>query len=188
MVTTFFICVTMTLPYIMMSNVTAKIILLTNNATSLIFYVDYVLSHDFMSDYRYNYFPYFRWIGLQILRMCIVLFSMVYCICTITRRRHEVQMSESSQNTVHRTTVMICVVMMLFISGEFPTTLGIAFQIYGKHSNNSFVQWLEFTNNGICMVNLILAISYLLNIWVYVLMSKSFRERLLTMLCITSTR
>jgi hypothetical protein len=188
MVVAFLICVILTLPYLMISNVTAKIILFTNNATSLIFDVDYVLSHDFMSDYRYNYFPYFRRIRLQILPMCIVLFSMVYCICTITRRCHHVQMSESSQNTVHRTTVMICVVMILFISGEFPTTLGIAFQIYGTNSDNSFVQWLGFTVSGACLVNVILAISYLLNIWVYVFMSKSFRERLLTMLCITSAR
>ena len=83
---------------------------------------------------------------------------------------------------------MICVVMILFISGEFPTTLGIAFQIYGTNSDNSFVQWLGFTVSGACLVNVILAISYLLNIWVYVFMSKSFRERLLTMLCITSAR
>ena len=97
-------------------------------------------------------------------------------------------MSESSHNTVHRIYVMICVVMMLFISGEFPTTLSFAFEIYGKNSDNYFVQWLGFTNNGIYLVNVILVISYLLNIWVYVLMSKSFRERLLTMLCITSAR
>jgi hypothetical protein len=96
-------------------------------------------------------------------------------------------MSESSHNTVHRIYVMICVVMMLFISGEFPTTLSFAFEIYGKNSDNYFVQWLGFTNNGIYLVNVILVISYLLNIWVYVLMSKSFRERRLTMLCIHVT-
>ena len=188
MVVAFLICVILALPYLMINKITTEIILLSNNSTILISNVDYVLSHDFMLDYRYNYFLYFRWIGLQILPMCIVLFSMVYCICTITRRRHQVQMSESSQNTVHRTTVMICVVMILFISGEFPTTLGIAFQIYGKHSDNSSVQWLGFTVNGVYLMNVILAISYLLNIWVYVFMSKSFRERLLTMLCITSAR
>ena len=188
MVVAFLICVILALPYLMINKITTEIILLSNNSTILISNVDYVLSHDFMLDYRYNYFLYFRWIGLQILPMCIVLFSMVYCICTITRRRHQVQMSESSQNTVHRTTVMICVVMILFISGEFPTTLGIAFQIYGTNSDNSFVQWLGFTVSGACLVNVILAISYLLNIWVYVFMSKSFRERLLTMLCITSAR
>jgi hypothetical protein len=89
---------------------------------------------------------------------------------------------------MHRTTVMICVIMMLFISGEFPTTLSFAFEIYCENSDNSFVQWLGFTVSGACLVNVILVISYLLNIWVYVLMSKSFRERLLTMLCITSAR
>jgi hypothetical protein len=83
---------------------------------------------------------------------------------------------------------MICVVMMLFISGEFPTTVSLAFEIYGKNSDNYFVDWLGFTVNGIYLVNVILVISYLLNIWVYVLMSKSFRERLLTMLYITSAR
>ena len=56
-----------------------------------------------------------------------------------------------------------------------------------KNSDNYFVQWLGFTNNGIYLVNVILVISYLLNIWVYVLMSKSFRERRLPMLCIHVT-
>jgi hypothetical protein len=122
MVTTFFICVMMVLPCFMISNVTTKIILLTNNDTRLIFDVDYVLSHDFILAYIYDYLLYIRWFGLQILPMCIVLFSMVYCVCTITRRRHQVQMSNSSHNTIHRTTAMICLVMTLFISGEFPTT------------------------------------------------------------------
>jgi hypothetical protein len=188
MVTTFFICVMMMLPFLVTSNVTAEIILLKNNDTRLIIDVDYVLSRDFMLAYIYEYLPYFRWFGLQILPMCIVQFSMVYCVCTIRRRRHQFQMNESSQNTIHRTTAMICVVMMLFISGEFPTTLSFAFAIYGKKSDNYFVNWLGFTVNGKCLVNVILVISYLLNIWVYILMSKSFRERLLTMLCITSAR
>ena len=188
MVTTFFICVMMMLPFLMISNVTVEIIVFENNVTELNIVVDYVLSQDFISAYRYDYLPYFRWVGLQILPMCIVLFSMVYCICTITRRRHQVHLSKSSQNTIHRTTAMICVVMMLFISGEFPTTLSLAFEIYGKNSDNYFVDWLGFTVNGICLVNVILVISYLLNICVYVMMSKSFRERLLTMLYITSAR
>ena len=83
---------------------------------------------------------------------------------------------------------MICVVMMLFISGEFPTTLAIGLKIFGENSDNYFVYWLGYTVSGSCLVNVILAISYLLNIWVYVFMSQSFRERLLTMLCITSAR
>ena len=183
MVVAFFICVIMTLPYFMIRNVTAKIIVSTNNVTMLICDVDDVLSKDFISAYIYDYLPYFRLFGLQILPMCIVLFSMVYCICTVKRRK-SVQLNEVSQNAMHRTTVMICVVMMLFISGEFLPTLSIAFQIYGKNTDNSFVYWLGFTVSGACLVNIILAISYLLNIWVYVFMSQSFRERLLTMLCI----
>ena len=126
--------------------------------------------------------PYFLWFGLQILPMFIVLFSMVYCVCTIARGRHQVQMSESSQNSIHRSTAMICIVMMAFISGEFPTSLSYGFGKYGENSDNSFVQWLGFSDNGILMVNAILYISYFLNICVYVFMSKSFRERLLTII------
>jgi hypothetical protein len=44
---------------------------------------------------------------------------MVYCVCTIARRCHQVQMSESSQHNIHRSTAMICIVMMAFISGEY---------------------------------------------------------------------
>ena len=184
MVTSFFICVMTMLPFLMISNFTMEKRLFTDNVTRISVDVDYVLSTDVMLAYYTYYLPYFRLSGLQILPMCIVLFSMVYCVCTITRRRHQVQTSKSSQNNIHRTTVMICVVMMLFISGEFLPTLSIAFQIYGKNTDNSFVYWLGFTVSGACLVNVILAISYLLNIWVYVFMSQSFRERLLTMLCI----
>ena len=91
-------------------------------------------------------------------------------------------MSESSKHNIHRSTAMICIVMMAFISGEFPTSLSYGFGIYGENSDNSFVQWLGFSDNGILMVNAILYISYFLNIWVYVFMSKSFRERLLTII------
>ena len=115
MVVAFFICVIMTLPYLMISDFTAKIERSTNNACILYCTFNRVLSSAYINDCV----PYCRLFGLQILPMCIVLFSMVYCIYTVTRRRHQVQMSESSQNTMHRTTVMICVIMMLFISGEF---------------------------------------------------------------------
>jgi hypothetical protein len=139
LVTTFFICVMMMLPLLMISNVTAEIILLANNVTRLIVDVDYVLSRDAMLAYKKDYLSYLLWFGFQILPMCIVLFSMVYCVCTITRRRHQVQMSKNSQNNIHRATAIICVVMLLFIYGV-PTTYG--FGIYCENSDNSFVQWL----------------------------------------------
>ena len=44
------------------------------------------------------------------------------------------------------TNVHFCVVMMVFISGEFPTTLPFGFEIYGENSNNSVVLWLGFTD------------------------------------------
>jgi hypothetical protein len=101
MVTTFFICVMMMLPLLMIRNVRAKIILFKNNVTRLIVDVDYVLSRDAMLAYMKDYLPHFLWFGLQILPMFIFLFSMVYCVCTIARRRHRVQMSERSHNNTH---------------------------------------------------------------------------------------
>jgi hypothetical protein len=86
MVTTFFICVMMMLPLLMIRNVRAKIILFKNNVTRLIVDVDYVLSRDAMLAYMKDYLPYFLWFGLQILPMFIFLFLMVYCACTIARR------------------------------------------------------------------------------------------------------
>ena len=129
MVTTFFICVMMMLPLLMIRNVRAKIILFKNNVTRLIVDVDYVLSRDAMLAYMKDYLPYFLWFGLQILPMFIFLFLMVYCACTIARRRHRVQMSERSKNNTHISTAMMCVVMMAFISEEFPTTLLYGFGI-----------------------------------------------------------
>ena len=72
---------------------------------------------------------------------------------------------------------MICEIMMLFISGEFPTTSALALRTYGEHIDNSFAQWLGFSDNGMFVVNAIVYGSYFLNIWVYVVMSKSFHER-----------
>ena len=129
MVTTFFICVMMMLPLLMIRNVRAKIILFKNNVTRLIVDVDYVLSRDAMLAYMKDYLPHFLWFGLQILPMFIFLFSMVYCVCTIARRRHRVQMSERSHNNTHILTAKMFVVMMAFISEEFPTTLLYGFGI-----------------------------------------------------------
>ena len=95
MVTSFFICVMMMLPMFMISNFTEKR-LFTDNVTRISVDVNYVLSTDVMLAYHTYYLPYFRLFGLQILPMCIVLFSMVYCVCTITKRRHQVQMSARS--------------------------------------------------------------------------------------------
>ena len=72
MVVAFLICVIMTLPYLMISNVTEEKAMFTNNATSLIIDSHYALSQDFMSDYMCEYLPYCRWFGLQLLPMCIV--------------------------------------------------------------------------------------------------------------------
>ena len=138
----FLICPIMTLPYLMINNVTADIAMSTNNASIVYSNINNVLSEVFVSAYINDYFPYFRLFGLQILPMCIVQFSMVYCFFTVTRRRHQILMSESSQNTLHITTVMICVIMMLFISGEFPTTLAIALRTYDVYIDSSFAQWL----------------------------------------------
>jgi hypothetical protein len=89
MVVAFFICVIMTLPYFMISNVTAKIIVSTNNVTMLICDVDDVLSKDFISAYIYDYLPYFRLFGLQILPMCIVLFLSKVFHGTIYSSKHK---------------------------------------------------------------------------------------------------
>ena len=93
MVVAFFICVIMALPYLMISDVTAKIERSINNASILYCTFNRVLSKSFTSAYMNDFVPYCRLFGLQILPMCIVLFSMVYCIYTVTRRRHQLQMS-----------------------------------------------------------------------------------------------
>ena len=78
-----------------------------------------------------------------------------------------------------RTTLIICLIMILFVIGEFPTTLSMAFEMFGTDSQNEFVQWLGFSNTGLCFTNIVVVASYLLNIWVYVVVSKQFRENLL---------
>jgi hypothetical protein len=85
MVVTFLICVIMTLSYLMINNVMADIAMSTNNASIAYININNVLSEVFVSAYISDYFPYFRLFGLQILPMCIVLFTMVYCFLTVTR-------------------------------------------------------------------------------------------------------
>ena len=181
----FLICPIMTLPYLMINNVTADIAMSTNNTSIVYSNINNVLSEVFASAYINDYFPCLDFKYCQCV-LCCSLWCTAFLL--LQGRRHQVLMSESSENTLHRTIVMICVIMMLFISGEFPTTSALALRTYVEHIDNLFAQWLGFSYNGIFVVNAIVYGSYFLNIWVYVVMSKSFHERLLTMLCITSAR
>ena len=128
MVVTFLICVIMTLPYLMINNFTADIAMSTNNVRNVFCNINNNISEVFVSACINDYLPYFDCLDFKYCQcvLCSSLWSTVFF--TVTRQRHQVLMNESSQNTLHRTTVMICVIMMLFISGEFHHHIGACAQ------------------------------------------------------------
>jgi hypothetical protein len=68
--------------------------------------------------------------------------------------------------------------MFIFVAGEFPSTVLNACKAFMPNAK----LWI-FTNDGIQFCNITLVLSYLLNVWVYIVMSKQFRESLHNMLC-----
>lgn len=131
---------------------------------------------DFNEDYWTVFFPHFRLFVLQICSSIIVVCSMSFCLYTVTRK-HVSTSNGRLERARKRTTVMTCLVMILFVIGESPTTISLAFDLFLKSSKNGFVQWLV-SIEGIVFGNIVIFISYLLNIWVYIVISKQFRQRL----------
>lgn len=145
-----------------------------NNSSKLSCHFTYLIDVD---RFKNEYLPYIRIYGLQIGSLLIVLFSLTFCSYTISRRNVKM-LNERIQQKRRRTTIMTCLVMIVFVIGETPTTIGIIFELYARSSTNTFVQWLGFKIEGVVFGNIVIILSYLLNIWVYIAISKSFRQRL----------
>lgn len=113
-----------------------------------------------------------RFVVYQVIPACITTFCMLVCIITVNKRKKMNVKAIHNQETM-RTTVMLVFVMLIFILGELPATLMMIAKSFfpsTKHVlRSSIFSWFS---------NIALALSYLANIWVYIGMSKQFRESL----------
>lgn len=156
------------------------VVKMTNSSDSSCQY-KYLVDKLIIDSYQNEYLPYIRVFGLQIGSLIIVLFSLTFCSYTISRQNVKI-MNEKIQQTRRKTTIMTCLVMLLFVIGETPTTVGLVLEMFATSSTNGFVQWLGFTMDGVAFGNVVIIVSYLLNIWVYIAISNTFRRRLYQLL------
>ena len=148
----------------------------TENITAFKCKTNYVLGENSMSKIYIVYNQY----GLFVLSLApaiIISFCMVVILITINRRKL-VTGHSSDQRSKTRTTTMLLMIMFIFVVGEFPGTL---YSVYASFFPNTYT-WLRSTM-GVWFINMFMAVSYLVNVWVYIAMSKLFRERFFELLC-----
>ena len=111
----------------------------------------------------------------QLAASAIVVFCMTYCLYTVKWKRMKLGKATDQKNTF-RTTAMLALIMLIFVLGELPTTVDLCFVAFG------YPPWV---NRDIMtdISNAILQMTFEANIWVYVIMSKQFRNDLKTLFC-----
>jgi hypothetical protein len=113
-----------------------------------------------------------RLIGLCILPSVVIIFCMIVILITINRTTLTIGQSSNQRNTT-RTNLMLVLIMLVFVIGEFPTTLNIFYATFLEDES----PWIV-SANGVWFCNISVVVSYLVNIWVYIDMSKQFRDSL----------
>ena len=111
----------------------------------------------------------------QFATSAIVVFCMTYCLYTVKWKRMKLGKTTDQKNTF-RTTAMLILIMLIFVLGNIPSTVKICFDTFG------FPQWVNeevITHSS----NVILEMTFVANIWVYVIMTKKFRYNLKTLFC-----
>ena len=130
-----------------------------------------VLDNDTMYDVWNTYFI-LRLIGLCILPSVVIIFCMIVILITINRTTNTIGQSSNQRNTT-RTNLMLVLIMLVFVIGEFPTTLNIFYATFLEDES----PWIV-SADGVWFCNISVIVSYLVNIWVYIAMSKQFRDSL----------
>lgn len=111
----------------------------------------------------------------QVIPAFITSFCMVVCLITVSSRR--MQMGKSSHDQVQkRTTIMLVLIMLVFVLGEMPSAIRLFSKSFFHNDVLSSEIYFWFGNIS-------LVVSYLVNIWIYIGMSKQFRESLRKLLC-----
>ncbi|VDI58343.1 Hypothetical predicted protein [Mytilus galloprovincialis] len=145
------------------------------NQTSYLCDTDFILSDDAFLEYL-NVDNILRFLTI-FAPQAIVLICMILCAVTVNRKKIGAGRSSEQKNKV-RTTTMLILIMLSYVLRELPSSILFFFiSFYPKVQ-----KWLK-TGDGIKFCNMSLTLSYLLNIWVYIIMSKQFRESLRGMFC-----
>ncbi|XP_063417341.1 sex peptide receptor-like [Mytilus trossulus] len=168
------------IPFLLVRNIEGEVKRSDENGSVLYCKAPYIINKDIMDE-----IPDIIWLirlfTLHLMPAFVVTFSMIACVLTVNRRKM-VSGRSSDQRSKKKTTVMLVLVMLIFVLGEFPTTLGIFLDAFLPAVPN----WFS-TEDGIQFGNVVLVISFLLNILVYVGMSKQFRDSLKELLCRSTT-
>lgn len=159
-------------PQFMISDIRGSIITDKDNKTEFICDVNHVLDDETVRTF-FKADPMLRLFITGIAPAVVVSFCMIGCLITVYRRK-----MSTGQHRNNRTIFMLVIVMFIFVAGEFPTTVNIACNAFLPNAD----LWIS-TNNGTQFCNITMVLSYLLNVWVYIIMSKQFRESLHNMLC-----
>lgn len=118
-----------------------------------------------------------RVIGLNMLPEGVVTFCMIVIVLTVNRKKM-VTGKSSDQRQKTRTTIMLVLIMTIFVIGEFPTTVRLFYVAFLPESK----PWI-INETAFWFCNILVVTSYLLNIWVYIIMSREFREKLKEQFC-----
>ncbi|CAC5400629.1 unnamed protein product [Mytilus coruscus] len=169
--------VALKMPDLLISDIEGVIIILDDNTSVLYCKVDYMLNDEAISVLPKIYM-YIRFFALHLIPACIVSFCMVFCLLIVNRKKMATSESSDQHRTKTRTTLMLTLIMFIFILGEFPTTISVFFRAFFPREPI----WLT-TTTGNRFCNITLIISYMVNIWVYIAMSKQFRDGLLSLFC-----
>ncbi|CAC5362267.1 unnamed protein product [Mytilus coruscus] len=179
-VASFVLITSMELPFLLVRSIEGVMKRSDDNSSVLYCKSHYMIHKDIMNDIP-NIIWFIRLFTLHLIPAFVVTFSMIACVVTVNRRKM-VSGRSSDQRSKKRTTVMLVLVMLIFVLGEFPTTFGILLDAFFPTVPN----WFS-TEDGIQFGNFVLVISFLLNILVYVGMSKQFRNSLKELVCRSAT-
>ncbi|CAG2233360.1 unnamed protein product [Mytilus edulis] len=165
------------MPDLLISDIEGVINILDDNTSVLYCNVNYMLNDEAISVLPKIYM-YIRFFALHLIPACIISFCMVFCLLIVNRKKMTTSESSEQQRTKTRTTLMLTLIMFIFIVGEFPTTISVFYRAFFTKEP----MWLT-TSTGNRFCNITLVISYMINIWVYIAMSKQFRDGLLSLFC-----
>ena len=169
-----------TIPLSVIENVTG-IVYTLENTTSVHCYADRIGIGQ--SEHFWRVFDILTLYAKQLLPLLFITISMSYCLYTVYLRKQMVSTNPTERKKINKANLMICLLMFVFVIGEMPTTIAIFVSLYGKDTSNSFLLWIAFTADGDFFCRIMIFLSYFMNIWIYIGMSKQFRDSLYRTWC-----
>ena len=169
---------TFCIPLVLIRDVQSVVKLSTNNESALYCSIENIV---WFKDY-WKMFLIVRFVTLGLIPACLITISMAICLLTINRRQM-VSSQSSNRQIKARTTVMLVLVMLIFVLGELPSN-ALLFYLSFLPTQPTWIK----TSMGIWFCNITLNISYMMNIWVYIGMSKQFRDQLKDKFTVCTTK